>query len=69
MHPTKENEIKWKKEFDGNLYFSYGRSNSCGVLIGFSGNKTFTVAKRLRVENGGILILETLIDVSEFYLN
>ena len=67
-HSTKENEIKWKDEFDGDLYFSHGKSNSCGVLIGFSGNKTFTVKKRLCDENGRILILETLIDDSEFIL-
>ena len=46
-HSTKENKIKWKDEFDSNLYFSYSKSNSCGVLIRFSGNKTFTVKKRV----------------------
>ena len=40
-HSTKENEIKWKDKFDGDLYFSHGKSNSCGGLIGFS----FTVKK------------------------
>ena len=71
-HSTKENKIKWKNEFDGDLCFSHGKSNSCGVLIGFSGvpigNKTFTVKKRLCDENGRILILETSIDDSEFIL-
>ena len=42
--------------------------NSHGVLIGFSGNKTFTVKKRLCDENGRILILETFIDNSGFIL-
>ena len=46
-HSTKENEIKWEDEFDRNLYFSHAKSNSCGVLIGFSSNKTFTVKKRV----------------------
>ena len=67
-HSRKENEIKWKHEFDFDLYFSHGKSNSCCVLTGFSGNKTFTVNKRLCDENGRILILETLIDNSEFIL-
>ena len=71
-HSTKENKIKWKNEFDGDLCFAHGKSNSCGVLIGFSGvligNKTFTVKKRLCDENGRILILETSIDDSEFIL-
>ena len=47
----------WKDEFDGNLYFSHGKSNLFGVLIGFSGSKTVTVKKkRLCDENGRILI-------------
>ena len=54
--------------FNGDLYFSHGKSNSCGVIISFSGNKALTVKKRLCDENGRILILETLIDDSEFIL-
>ena len=34
-HSAKGNKIKRKDEFDSNLYFSHGKSNSCGVLIGF----------------------------------
>ena len=47
LQEKNENKIKWKEKFVGNLYFSHGKSNSCGVLIGFSGNKTFTRKKRL----------------------
>lgn len=46
-HSTKESEVKWKDEFDGNLYFSHDKSNSRGVLIGFSANKTVTVKETL----------------------
>ena len=46
-HSTKGKKIKWKNAFDGDLYFSLGKSNSCRVLIGSSGNKTFTVKKHL----------------------
>ena len=67
-HSTKENRIKWKDEFHGDLCFSRGKSNSCGILIGSSGNKTFTVKKYLCDENGRILILETLTGDSEFIL-
>ena len=59
-HSTKENEIKWKDEFDGGLYFSHGKSNSCGVLLNLPRNKTFTVKKRVYDENSRILILETI---------
>ena len=39
----------WKDEFDGNLYFSHGKSNLFEVLIGFSGSKTVTVKKNVCV--------------------
>ena len=45
-HSTKENEIKWKDEFDNNSYFSHVKSNLCGVLIIFFGSTTFTVKKQ-----------------------
>lgn len=45
-HSTKDNEIKWKNEFDNNSYFSHGKSNLCGVLIVFFGSTTFTVKKQ-----------------------
>ena len=51
QHSTKENKIKTKDKFDSNLFFSHGKSNSCGVLIGFSGNKTFSLEKRLCSED------------------
>ena len=68
MHSTKDNKVKWKDKFDIYLYFSHRKSNLCGVVISFSGNKTFTVKKCLYDENGWILILETLTDDSEFIL-
>ena len=27
-HSTKKKKIKWKDKFEGNLYFSHGKSNS-----------------------------------------
>ena len=30
---------KWKDEFRGKLFFSHGKTNSCGVLIGYYGTK------------------------------
>ena len=67
-YSTKENEIKWKDEFDVNLDFSHGKYNSYRLVIGFSGIKAFTVKKRLCDENGRILILETWADGSDFIL-
>ena len=67
-HSTKNNEIKWKDEFRGNLYFSHGRSNSCGVLTAFLGTKPITVKKKVGDKEGRILILETSIDDCEYIL-
>ena len=35
----------WKDQFDSNLYFSHGKPNLCGAIIGFTGNKNFTAKK------------------------
>ena len=31
-HSAKEIEQKWKVELNGQIFFSHGKSNSCGVL-------------------------------------
>ena len=50
------------------MFFCHGKSNSCGVLIGFIGNKPFNVKNKISDDNGRILILEVNIDDSEFLL-
>ena len=40
-------EKKLKDEFGGDLHFSHGSFNSCGVLIAFHGNQDITVRKTL----------------------
>ena len=34
-HSTKENEIRWNDDFNGQIRYSHGKSNSCGILIAF----------------------------------
>ena len=35
-HSTKENEIRWNDDFNGGqIHYSHGKSNSCGILIAF----------------------------------
>ena len=67
-HSTINNELKWKDEFKGALFFSYRKSNSCGVLIGFLGNKPFTVVHEFSDKNGRILILDIIFDNCEYLL-
>ena len=46
-HSNIDCEKKWKNEFGGDLHFSHGSSNSCGVLITFYGNEDITVQIKL----------------------
>ena len=67
-HSSRDIETKWKNEFSGQLFYSHGKTNSCGVLTGFYGNKTFKLVKEMSDKNGRILILDVIIDDSEFLL-
>ena len=40
-YSTVNYEIKWKDDFKGEVFYSHGKSNSCGVLIFFIGSKKF----------------------------
>ena len=54
-HSFVETEKQWNDEFKGQLYFSHGKTNSCGVLTGFYGNINFVIKKQLNDKNGIIL--------------
>ena len=38
-HSTVNDEIKWKDDFKGEVFYSHGKSSSGGVLICFIGSK------------------------------
>ena len=67
-HSSPRDEKKWKDEFKGSLYFSHGKTNSCGVAIGFLGTKSIELIKQETDSNGRILILEVRIDDNLFLL-
>ena len=67
-HPTKENENRWNDDFNGQIYYSDSKSNSCGVLIAFYGSKTYTARKKVSDKHGQIFVLEALINDTEFIL-
>ena len=67
-HSTKKNEIRWNDNFNGQIHYSHGKSNSCGVLIAFYSSVTYTVTKKASDKHGQILIIEALIDDTEFIL-
>ena len=39
-------EQKWKEDFKGHAFFSYRKTNSCGVLTAYFGKETFTVKNK-----------------------
>ena len=61
-HSSKETEVKWSDEFQGQMFFSHGKTNSCGVLTAFYGLQNLSVNKTVSDNSGRILILDTKID-------
>ena len=53
----------------GQINFSHGKTNSCGVLTGFYGNINVVIRKQSNNETGRILILEVTSDDTEYLLN
>ena len=49
-HSCVNDEIRWRDEFNGELFFSYGKTNSCGIAIGFYGSKTIEPTNKISVK-------------------
>ena len=49
---------KWKEDLKGHVFFSHGKTNSCGVLTAYFGKETFNVKKQETDKEGRILILD-----------
>ena len=64
----KENEIRWNDDFNSQIHYLHGISNSYGVFIAIFGSKTYTVMKKASDKNAQILITEALINDTEFIL-
>ena len=67
-HSTVNDEIKWKDDFKGEVFYSHGKSNSCSVLICFIGSKRLFIRNKLSDNDGRILILDADIDDRNFSL-
>ena len=68
IYLTVNDEIKWKDDFKGEVFYSRGKSNSCGVLICFIDSKNFFTRNKLSGNDGRILILDVDIDDGNFSL-
>ena len=67
-HSTENDEKQWEDEFKGQLFFSHGKSNSCGVAIGFYGAKKLELLNKCSDNAGRILLLDVKIDDTVFVL-
>ena len=65
-HSLSNDELKWKDEFGGPLFFSHGKSNSCGVAIGYCGTEDFKVVNTACDKNGRMLILDAELSGTNF---
>ena len=65
-HSTKENQIRWNDDFIIQIHYSHDKSNSCSVL--FLGSITYTVSGKASDKHEKTLIIEALIDDTEFFL-
>ena len=60
------NEIKWRDEFNGEFFFSHGKTNPCGVDIGVYGSKTIEQTNKISDKSENILLVEETIDDAVF---
>ena len=67
-HSSVKDEKIWNDEFGGQLFFSHGKTNPCGVAIGFVGTKVLNILNIRRDNLGRILVIEEKIDDSVFVL-
>ena len=67
-HSCINDEIKWRGEFNGELFFSHGKTNLCGVAIGFYGSKKIEQINQISDKSGRILLVEATINDTVFVL-
>ena len=68
IHSSVETEKKWIDNFKDKIYYSHGKTNSCGVLIAFYSNLNICVKNKVNGNNGRVVILEATTDGSNYLL-
>ena len=61
-------EIMCRDEFNRELFFSLGKTNSCRIAIGFYWSKTIEQTNKISDKSGKILLVEATIDDAVFVL-
>ena len=67
-HSCVKDEIRWRDQFNGELFFSHGKTNSCWVTISFYGSKTIEQANKISDKSGRILLGEVTLNDKLFLL-
>ena len=61
-HSSSTDKIKWKDELKEEFFFSHGKTNSCGIVIGYTGKRSCKLLQKENDENGRFLKLKAIID-------
>lgn len=64
-HSTANTEKLWKKQWDGEIVFSHGTSNSRGVATLFSSNLQYTIMGNITDNEGRIIVTHVEVDGQE----
>ena len=67
-HSSVETEKKWIDDFKDKIYYSHGKTNSCGVLIAIYGNLNICVKNKVHENDGRVLIFDATINGSDYLL-
>ena len=62
-HSNSKMEQKWKEDSKDQVFFSHGKTNSCGVLTAHFGKETFFVGKQETDKEDRILTLSVSISM------
>ena len=62
-HSNSKMEQKWKEDSKDQVFFSHGKTNSCGVLTAHFGEETFFVGKQETDKEDRILALNVSISM------
>ena len=61
-HSSVDVKKKWNSDFQGQLFFSHGKTNFCGVAIGYYEKKSFELWSKFNDKSGRVLIPEVKIE-------
>ena len=67
-HSYEDTLTEWNDDFAGEIFFSHGLTNSCGVTIVYFGNSTCNANKISKDNDSIILIIDAKIGKDPFFL-